>query len=541
MADRVLDARPSIRRSKDLDEQEYLHADGVGLAERIRSGILDERAVHRVARARLERLAPELAFLAHDFSERPRAGAASGQEDGPWGPFFGVPFLLKDELELEGTPLSLGCRLLEAHVCERTHPVITGFLRAGLRPMGRTTMSELGLLPTTEPLTTPPTKNPWNLEYSPGGSSGGAAAAVAAGVVPLAHAADGGGSIRVPASACGLVGLKPSRGRHPIAAMDPPFGFVSQHCVSRTVRDSAALLDVLSSSTPGRYWVPPPKMSFRRAADTAPAPLRIGVTYRGVYDERFHPEVEAALRRTAGRLEGLGHRVDVVDPPFPAEELGLAFGVLWAAAAGVLLRLVTRVLEDTAQGPLARAILKRRTALRRMLTLPNRSGPRIQRFTRWLIMRDEDFTPSELWLAHLVFGDLAERLAQWFRGGYDLWLTPTLTRPPMQIGELAIDSTLPPYRSFWRRPHRTSRQTRAFPANPDDEAIERRLLGYVGFTPVANVTGLPAISLPMGTSKEGLPMGLHFLGPVGGEERLISIAGQWERAHQWPTLAPSYR
>lgn len=518
-------AAPALREA-------YARYDAIGLTEAFARGELDRTEVALDARQRVARLNAHLGFVAHDFEglDLPRARSD--------GPLAGVPFFLKDELEFLDSPMTFGARVLKDLRCERTHPFVAKLLDAGLQPMGRTTMSEFGLLPISEPVHTDPCRNPWSLAHSTGGSSGGAASAVASGAVPFAHAADGGGSIRIPASACGLVGLKPSRGRTPSALTDPPFGFVSQLCVSRTVRDTAAFLDAVSGSSPGRYWVPAPETPFRSAADRAPPRLRIAYSTTGVYGESAHPEVASALLATARRLEAVGHHVEAAEAPFSGEEMGRAFGILWAAAAGVTLKLMTRVLETKVDNRAARALLTRRGTLRQLMNIPDRHGPRMERFTRWLIQRDLDCTPSELWLAHIVFNELGEKLEGWLRDPYDLWLTPTLMRPPMRIGELDMASAVPGLHTFWRRPHRTSRQLGALPTSTDDQALERRLLGYVGFTPIANITGLPAISLPMGMSSEGLPLGMQLMAPLGDEATLISMAAEWERQHPWPTQAP---
>ncbi|MEO1229796.1 MAG: amidase family protein [Myxococcota bacterium] len=517
--------------TSSLEESRYTQLDATALAAGLVDGTWNPNEVQEIFRARLKRLDAELSFLAHDFE-----GLALPVRPGP---LSGVPFLLKDELELDGTPVTLGTRILDKHVSSVTHPFIQKLMDAGLVPAGRTVMSELGLLPTTEPLGRPPCRNPWHREFTAGGSSGGAAAAVAAGVVPFAHAADGGGSIRIPASACGLVGLKPSRGRHPLAPTDPPLGFVSHLCVSRSVRDTALCLDLVQGSTPGRYWVPPPEVPYRDIVRRSPGHLTVGVTFRGVYGEPAHPEVDAALRTAANRLSDLGHTVREVEPAFSAEELGLAFGVLWAAAAGVLVRMVSRALEKDHPRGLTRALLGRRQGLARLLNLPDLKGPRLKRFTRWLIARDDDFSPSALWLAHLVFNELGQSLGNWFASGYDLWLTPTLMRPPFRVGELDMRKHLPARFRLLGRSQRSRALKGAFLTSEIDSAIERELLGFVGFTPVANITGLPAVSLPMGTSLEGVPVGMHLLAPLGREDRLLTLANQWEEQHPWPKLAPN--
>lgn len=511
---------------------DYDDLDATGMAEAIRSGRASAEELLSEARVRLERADARLGLLAHRFEAPPRFPTHDG------APFAGVPFLLKDHLDLAGHPMTLGTRLLDGVLPERTHPFFERLLGTGLVALGRTTMSELGFLPTTEPLTQAPTGNPWHPEHSPGGSSGGSAAAVAAGVLPMAHAADGGGSIRIPASACGLVGLKPSRGRHPTAEYDPPFGFVSEGVVSRTVRDTAAALDAVCGARPGDYAVPPPERPFVEHAARDPGPLRIGLTPRGLFGEKLHPEVEAALLASARRLEALGHHIEEVEPPFRTADVAPSFGVVWAAGAGVTTRFGMRTMDAEDASPLVKLLAQRRGGLRKLLALPGRKGPRIQPFTRYLMDRDADLSPSEMWLAHVVFGEIRASLEAWFASGFDLWLTATLNRPPVRIGELDPSSILP---SAWRgdRARRSGRARGGLPMHDSDDAIGRYLLGYTGATPVANLTGAPALSLPMGFSGEPrLPLGMHLLGPIGGEATLLELAGQWERAHPWPRMAP---
>ncbi|MGF1467598.1 MAG: amidase [Sandaracinaceae bacterium] len=491
----------SRRRGVGADELERL--DATALAELVaRREVTPEELATRAV-ARLEAVQPALNAVVHRFDvER---SLAEMPEDGP---FRGVPFLFKDELEVAGRPMTLGSRLLAGYRSSTTHPLARRMLDAGLVPLGRTNMSEVGLLPTTEPHAYGPTQNPWRLGASPGGSSGGSAAAVAAGVVPLASAGDGGGSIRIPASACGLVGLKPSRGRQPMGVDDPPQGFVVHHVVTRSVRDAAALLDATAGGHAGRWSLPRPREPFRDSVERDPEPLRVAMTLSGFAGERIDPEVREVVARTARRLEALGHRVEEVDAPIEPAPFAQAFRMLWCAAAGVFLRIAER------EAPLpdwVRPLTRRPGVFRALTALPLRGGPVVEPLTRRLAGLEARLRPSDLWLAQLAMEEDAERLRGFF-GDHDLWLTPTLTRPPPKVGELDLDAS--------------------------DDEVERQLFGLVGFTPVANVTGLPALSVPAGQSSEGLPIGAHLLAPMAREDRLLAIAAQLERAHPWPLLAP---
>jgi amidase len=472
--------------------------DAVGWAERVRRREVSPAELVREAVARLD-AAVDLNAVVHRFDAE--AFLQRLPEDGP---LRGVPFLLKDELDLAGYPVTYGSRLLAGLRPTRTHPVIQRFLDAGLVPLGRTNMSEVGLLPTTEPHAFGPTHNPWKRGYSPGGSSGGSAAAVAAGVVPLAQAGDGGGSIRIPASACGLVGLKPSRGRHPAAMDDPPFGFVVHLGLSTTVRDTAALLDVTSAGIDG---LPRPEGGFLEDHRRDPSPLRVGLTTRDFFGRPFHREVETAVERVAERLEGLGHRVERVLPPFETETFAAAFRVLWAAAAAVFLK---RVEQEAPVPAWLRPVTRRPWVFRTLVGLP--VGPALtERFTRRLATMDARHAPSDLWLAEQVM-HTARASVDAFFAERDLWLTATLPAPPGRIGSLSVDGT--------------------------EDELQARLFGAVAYTPVANATGHPALSLPAGSSEEGLPLGAHFMAPLGREDRLLRVASQLERAHPWPRRAP---
>ena len=486
-----------------MTSEEYLQLDGVAMASMIGRGDVSPRELCEHALARLDRLQPRLNAVVH------RVDAEAALRAVPRGasPFFGVPSLLKDNLPAAGMPMTYGSALLRSFWPKTTHPMVASLQQTGLTLLGRTNMSELGLVPITEPAAHGPTRNPWSLEHTPGGSSGGSAAAVAAGVVPLAHAGDGGGSIRIPASACGLVGLKPSRGRHPVAPTDAPHGFISHHCVSRTVRDTSVLLDAVSGRRSQRWTLDAPDLPYAEHCRQDPKSLRIGLCARGYFDEALDPDVEQAVKRTGERLQALGHRVEEASPPLQSDAFASAFRVLWCTAAAVFLKIAQR------QAPRwARVVTRHPGLFRALLALPIAGGrPPVEAFTRRLARFEASLSPSDLWIAQMTLEQTAADLATWFTS-YDLWLTATLPQPPLRIGALDLRGS--------------------------DDALERRLFQLVGFCPVANATGIPAISLPAGRCRRGLPIGAQLFAPMAREDRLLSVAGQLERAHPWPQLAP---
>lgn len=488
---------------------DYIQCDALELVRRLRDGEVSAEGLRLAARARLEEMEPALRFLAHDFDLSP----TPTHPDAENGPFAGIPFLLKDELDLRGYPVTWGSRLLDGYLSEETHPMIARMLQAGFVPLGRTKMSELGLLPLTEPLAGGPTHNPWKRGYSPGGSSGGSAAAVASGVVPVAHGGDGGGSIRVPASACGLVGLKPSRGRNPGWSDDPPTGLTVYNCLSRTVRDTAAFLDsVCGARLSDRFQLPPLEEPYIEAMKREPGSLRIAYTDTDLWGDPLHPEVQDALSKTADRLADLGHDVARVPSPVEGEAFAAAFRVVWAAGAGVFFQLARRGLAQRDNLPaLLRGMLRSPSVFRLAVALPLGGGaPMVEKFTRRLADIESKLSPSDFWVATIELERIGNRISGWFRS-FDAWLTCSLARPPMRIGE--------------------------FSPNRKTDTLERELLSYVSFLPVANATGLPGISVPAGQSQEGLPIGIHLMGPMAREDRLLAVARQLEEVHPWPLLA----
>jgi amidase len=472
--------------------------DATAQADLVRDREASPAELVEAAIERIESLNPELNAVIHPLYEEARDAAAS--DDLPDGPFRGVPFLLKDlGASLAGQPLHMGMRLLKdvGFRCPVDTYLAQRFRDAGLVTVGKTNIPELGILPTTEPEAYGPTRNPWDPSRSAGGSSGGSAAAVAAGLVPVAHANDGGGSIRIPASACGLVGLKPSRQRisqGPLVG-DVMSGLSAELVVSRSVRDTAAVLDAVQGAAPGDpYVAPPPARPYREELDEA-WPLRIGLMVdppvRGLESD---PECAAAARDAAELLESLGNAVSESAPTDPgtAEQLGLpdTFLTRWGAGQAAMLdQLAPFVGGEIGAGdvePLTWALAE---------IGRSRSAGRYLR---------------EVGIHHA----LTRAVAAWHESGYDLLLTPTMAEPPVPLGT-HDDSGEDPLDAY----HRSRPQG--------------------AFTAIFNMTGQPAISLPLHWTADGLPVGVQLVAPYGREDLLIRTAAQLERARPWAERMPS--
>ncbi|MEL6184029.1 MAG: amidase family protein [Myxococcota bacterium] len=488
---------------------EYVRYDALGLAELLRGGEVGREELLETALEAIDAVNPQLNAVISDLRERGRAGARQPQE----GLFSGVPFLLKDNIDLEGTVSTWGTVLGQGRVSTWTHEVVRRIEASGLVILGRTNMSELGLLPTTEPAAFGPTANPWDLRRSPGGSSGGAGAAVAGGMVPMAHGADGGGSIRIPASACGLFGLKTSRGRHPASREDDPDGFISQGVLSKSVRDSAAFLDVTQGARSLDRWrTPSPLGSFLEAAGTDPQPLRIAFSVRGFDGREVHPHCREAVLSAAQLCADLGHSVEEGGPQVDFQEWMEGFAVLWSMCTGYFLESVKESLRADGLSSLISGLLERNAAFDALLwahTFP-RARP-MEPFTRTLVGINRRLTPGHLWMAWKKMNRAGEALGG-FLETVDLFMLPVLGEPPWPTGHL--------------KPPRTV-----------DEAGES-LLRYAGFTPICNTAGLPAMSVPLHWAPSGLPIGVQFMAPYGREDLLFALAGQLERARGWSHLRP---
>jgi amidase len=439
---------------------------------------------------RIERIDPAInAVIIRWFDE-----ARSSADGAPLGPFRGVPFLLKDLwAHYAGQPLTNGNRALAAErpLSSSDTTLVARYRAAGLVIAGRTSSPELGSVPVTEPLAYGPTRNPWNLDRTPGGSSGGAAAAVASGMVPVAHASDGGGSIRIPASCCGLVGLKPSQGRITLGPHRAETNLGVEHCVSRTVRDTARLLDATCGPGIGDTVIAPaPARPYADEVGADPGPLRIGLLDHEPRGGRVHADCLAAVRAAAAMLEDLGHHVA---PGFPSvlgdATMGQRFGALWAVnmATGIASfgQQIGRELTERDVEPVnwAQAAFARHVSA------------------------------VDLAQAQAATVDFRRSCQQWWADGWDLLLTPTLAEPPLRVGEL--DPT------------------------PDDPMAGMRRAGeFVPFTPAFNMSGQPAISLPLHWSADGLPIGVQLVAAYGREDVLMRVAAQLESAHPWAHRHP---
>ena len=467
-----------------MNFEQYASYDALGLAERVRTGEATPADLLDTALARLESQNPTLNAVVIPMLDEARASLSAGLPDGP---FRGVPFLLKDlYLQYEGVRTTNGCRLFEHHVADHDSELVARYKRAGLVIFGKSASPEFGLTTTTESKLFGVTRNPWNLEHTTGGSSGGAAAAVAAGILPAAHASDGGGSIRIPAACCGLFGLKPTRGRMPFGPEvgEGWSGMSTMHAVTRSVRDSAALLDASAGPDLGApYCAPPIARPYLEEIGADPGRLRIallGETFNGT---PTHADCRAAAEDAAKLCEQLGHHVEEASLPIDMESMGVASQSIMA---GNLLS----VLEDRAAGlgrPFGPEDVENVTFLMTE-TVRNRGASDYARSIRTI--------------------HAAGRQVERFLQDYDLILTPTMGAPPRRIGVLSL-------------------------SNPDLEEFTTAVFASAGYTQLFNASGHPAMSVPLQWNGAGLPIGVQFAGRLGDEAGLFRLAAQLEAARPW--------
>jgi amidase len=465
-------------------EKELLFEPAGSLARLVQAGEVSARELTEASLDCIAALDGDLnAFVHVDADGALAAADAIGPSDGR--PFGGVPIAIKDTATVAGMPNSLGSDLFGDFVPGHDAFVVRRLREAGFVIVGKTNLPEFGILPVTEPRRFGPTRNPWDLDRTPGGSSGGAAAAVAAGMVPLAHGSDGGGSIRIPAACCGLVGLKPSRGR---VSRGPEQGddfLVQDGVLTRTVAETAELLDVIAGYEPGdATWAPAPDEPFARTAAREPGRLRIGVTTAPAIDvAALDPLCERAVRDAADLLDSLGHDVQEVDPPWNGQDLLRAFTLVFGTPVAMGMwfggQVTGREPSPDLVEPLSWTIwegVRRRTAL------------------EYLLAR------TQLTAASRAI------VALW--DNYDAVLTPALAQRPVRIGEINSCSANP-----WEDFHRSGE--------------------FTPYTAIFNVTGQPAVSLPLFHGDDGLPLAVQLAGRPGGEGPLLSLAAQLEAASPW--------
>jgi len=460
------------------------------LAGMVRSGEISARELVETSLARIEQLNPALNAFVDIDAERALATADSLRA-GDERPFAGVPIAVKNNRPVSGLRLTHGCSLMENYVADYDHNVTRRLKDAGFIIVGSTTLPEYGILPVNEARIFGATHNPWDLGRTPGGSSGGAAAAVAAGMVPVAHGNDGGGSIRIPAACCGLVGLKPSRGRVSVAPELGDSPLVVDGVLTRTVLDTAAILDVLAGYEPGdATWAPPPAEPFARGAGRDTGKLTIAATASppipGAPVDRL---CVRAVSDASELLRELGHEVVEVDPPWQADGLQDLFGVVFSSHIAVSIAYSGMVAgrEPTAQDmePMSWAILSMIEKLGAIESMA--AAARLQAFTRRLVV---------------------------FLEPYDALLTPSLAERPLSLGTLDT-------------------------AAADPMSTFTRSGLFTPFTPVFNASGQPAISLPLFEGEDGMPLGVQIVGRPAGETALLALATQLEAATPWAQRRPA--
>lgn len=474
-----------------LSLSEYAKHDGLGLAGLVARKEVSPAELVETAVQAIEKVNPQLNAVLQVLADDAKAEVAGGV---PSGPFCGVPFLIKElVLHAKGVRLDMGSRLARGYVAGEDSELMARFRKAGFVLTGTTQTPEFGYNPTTETTLHGPVHNPWKAGHSAGGSSGGSGAAVAAGIVPVAHANDGGGSIRIPASCNGLVGLKPSRDRVPAGPdySDPLCGLACEFVVSRTVRDSATLLDIVAGADVGAPGLPvPPARPYREEAGTDPGKLRIAWTTQPASGEPVDPECERAVRDTVRVLEGLGHTVQEGGPAYDWDEFLDRIHVIWTAYNAMAVGEVAKLMGRT-------------------------PGPdTLEAVTLACCEDGRKYTAVDL-LQSMEYGGSLSRTVGRFFEDIDVLVTPTIAKRPAPHGE--VD------------------QNRA-----GLTAMEwtRQVFAYVPFTPLFNTTGQPAISLPLHWSADGLPVGVQFVGPLGDEAGLLRLAAQLEQAKPWADKRP---
>ena len=468
---------------------EYDKYDGLGLAELIARRQISPTELLNAVRQRVEALNPKLNAFCDLFFDKAEAQLKAGLA----GPFKGVPFALKDiGIHLAGRPTTSGSRLFKDYAPNYDSTLTARYKQAGLVIFGKTATPEFGGTTTTESLLFGQTRNPWNLERTSGGSSGGASAAVSARILPMAHGSDGGGSIRIPASCCGLFGLKPTRGRVPLgpSQFEGWNGFSQQHALTLSVRDSAALLDATSGMESGSpFFSPAPARPFLKETTLPPGKLRIGLAYETPAGSPLDPECKQATLDAAKLCESLGHAVEEIRLP-------VDFTAMRESFLTVINVSMARVLDDRAK------------AIRRELTEKD-----VEQIT-WFMAQTGMKTSAVAYSRAIANVHQVGLTMAKFMQKYDVILSPTLAKPPVPLGVLSMS-----------------------PKNVAE--FSKEIAEFGPYTALYNVTGQPSMSVPLHWTKDGLPVGVMFSGRFGQDDLLFRLAAQLEKAKPWAGRRPN--
>ncbi|MBV6443231.1 MAG: amidase [Haliscomenobacteraceae bacterium CHB4] len=494
-----------------MNFEEYRRHDALGLAELVKKGEIKAEELLEIAIRRTEDVNPTLNVVIHKIYDEALATAKKVSRSGT---FAGVPFLVKDlGMEVKGTPMRAGCRGYSNYISTDDSYVVQKMRQAGLVIFGKTNTPEFGLTPFTEPELFGPTRNPWNLERTPAGSSGGSAAAVAAGIVPMASANDGGGSIRMPASACGLFGIKPSRGRTSWGRLFGEMwnGAVAEGCVSRSVRDSAAYLDAIIGTAPGDpYDIQRPKRPYLYEAGTMPEKLHIGYTAAHTLNLPVDPVCQRALEYAVEILRSEGHAMEEVELPYKKEDLTDAFLIVVAGEiAGEL-----RTLGD-------------------FLGRKARPGD-VEPNTYALHLLGKSYSAADYAYATRKWNEVCRRIAD-FHTRHDLLLTPTLAQRPFKTG--ALQNTPAENRLITV----VNALGLGSVVRSQVDPLVEKIYNWMPWTAFANITGQPSMSVPLywtESADDHLPIGVMLTARLGEEDTLFRLAGQLEKAAPWWEKVP---
>jgi amidase len=489
---------------------EYRQYDALGLAALVKKKEVHPRELLALALARADQTDQKIGAMVRRLDDMARLRCEQPFDNN--APFAGVPFVVKDLFQdIQGIPTMGGCAALSNSPSFATSDVVTRWQQAGLVIFGKSKTPEFGARNVTEPVAFGPARNPWDLDRTPGGSSGGSASLVASGVLPVAGANDGGGSIRIPAAACGLFGLKAGRGRISMgpAMAEGMFGAAVQGVVSRSVRDTAAMMDVLQvPDTHAPFWMPAPEQSYLSTMTQPPGRLRIGYCSESPVGGPVDPQAEAAMQDAIALLTSLGHEVVQTGQPVDGKSLTNDFLLTWFC----MMAQITGLLKTYYNIPLSA----------------------LEPDTQAMVAAGRSVSAVELLNCLHRWNEYNLVLTHYFQQ-YDMWLSPTLNGPARRIGELQTPKPLQMLTSIAMHLGLSGLVRKT----PQFEAAVLKNLAWTPYTQLANLTGRPSMSVPLYWTPTGLPLGVQFTAPLNGEARLLQLAAQLEEARPWFNRVPA--